>query len=108
MNDLAKNIILWVVIAVVLLSVFNSFGSGPRTAQGIPYSSFLQYVEDGRVLEVTFEGDKIVGQLRGGEPFTTFSPENNNAALIGELKDNGVVFQSRPPTWNIASVPKCQ
>jgi cell division protease FtsH len=97
LNDLAKNIILWVVIAVVLLSVFNSFGSGPRTAQGIPYSSFLQYVEDGRVLEVTFEGDKIVGQLRGGEPFTTFSPENNNAALIGELKDNGVVFQSRPP-----------
>jgi cell division protease FtsH len=97
LNDLAKNIILWVVIAVVLLSVFNSFGTGPRTAQGIPYSSFLQYVEDGRVAEVTFEGDKIVGQLRGGEPFTTFSPENNNAALIGELKDSGVVFQSRPP-----------
>jgi cell division protease FtsH len=98
LNDLAKNIILWVVIAVVLLSVFNSFGTGPRTAQGIPYSSFLQYVEDGRVAEVTFEGDKIIGQLRGGEPFMTYNPESgNNAALIGDLKESGVVFQSRPP-----------
>ena len=97
MNDLAKNIILWVVIAVVLLSVFNSFGTGPRTAQQTPYSEFLQYVQDGRVDQVTFEGDKIVGQLRSGDQFTTFSPENNNSALIGELKDNGVVFQSKPP-----------
>ena len=97
MNDLAKNIILWVVIAVVLLSVFNSFGTGPRTAQQTPYSEFLQFVQDGRVDNVTFEGDKIVGTLRSGDPFTTFSPENNNSALIGELKDNGVVFQSKPP-----------
>ena len=97
MNDLAKNIILWVVIAVVLLSVFNSFGTGPRAVEPVPYSSFLQYVEDGRVAHVTFEGDKIIGELRGGDHFTTFSPETDNKALIGELQDNGVVFEAQPP-----------
>ena len=97
MNDLAKNIILWVVIAVVLLSVFNSFGTGPRAVEPVPYSSFLQYVEDGRVSHVTFEGDKILGELRSGDHFTTFSPETDNKALIGELQDNGVVFEAQPP-----------
>ena len=97
MNDLAKNIILWVVIAVVLLSVFNSFGTGPRAVEPVPYSSFLQYVYDGRVSHVTFEGDKILGELRGGDHFTTFSPETDNKALIGELQDNGVVFEAQPP-----------
>jgi cell division protease FtsH len=97
LNDLAKNIILWVVIAVVLLSVFNSFGTSPRADQPVPYSTFLQYVEDGRVAHVTFEGDKIIGELRGGERFTSFSPETDNKALIGELKDSGVVFEAQPP-----------
>ncbi|KPK58342.1 MAG: ATP-dependent metalloprotease [Gammaproteobacteria bacterium SG8_31] len=97
MNDLAKNIILWVVIAVVLLSVFNSFGTGPRAVQAVPYSSFLQAVEDGRVSRVTFDGDKITGEYRAGDRFTTFSPESDNKALIGDLQANGVEFEARPP-----------
>jgi cell division protease FtsH len=97
LNDLAKNIILWVVIAVVLLSVFNSFGTGPRAVQAVPYSSFLQAVEDGRVSRVTFDGDKITGEYRAGDRFTTFSPESDNKALIGDLQANGVEFEARPP-----------
>jgi cell division protease FtsH len=97
LNDLAKNIVLWIVIAVVLLTVFNSFGTAPRTVQDIPYSSFLQRVDDGSVSEVVFEGDKIVGTFSSGERFTTFSPETDNRALIGELKSAGVTFRSSPP-----------
>ena len=97
MNDLAKNIVLWIVIAVVLLTVFNSFGTAPRTVQDVPYSSFLQRVDDGSVTEVVFEGDKIVGTFTSGERFTTFSPETDNRALIGELKNAGVTFRSSPP-----------
>jgi cell division protease FtsH len=97
LNDLAKNIVLWIVIAVVLLTVFNSFGTAPRTVQDIPYSSFLQRVDDGSVSEVVFEGDKIVGTFSSGERFTTFSPETDNRALIGELKNAGVTFRSSPP-----------
>jgi len=97
LNDLAKNIVLWIVIAVVLLTVFNSFGTAPRTVQDVPYSSFLQRVDDGSVTEVVFEGDKIVGTFTSGERFTTFSPETDNRALIGELKNAGVTFRSSPP-----------
>ncbi|HRP88111.1 MAG TPA: ATP-dependent metallopeptidase FtsH/Yme1/Tma family protein, partial [Gammaproteobacteria bacterium] len=97
MNDLAKNIVLWIVIAVVLLTVFNSFGTAPRQVQDIPYSTFLQRVDDGSVSEVVFEGDKIVGAFSSGERFTTYSPETDNRALIGELKNAGVNFRSSPP-----------
>jgi cell division protease FtsH len=97
LNDLAKNIVLWIVIAVVLLTVFNSFGTAPRTVQDVPYSSFLQRVDDGSVSDVVFEGDKIVGTYTSGERFTTYSPETDNRALIGELKDAGVTFRSSPP-----------
>ncbi|NGP54552.1 ATP-dependent zinc metalloprotease FtsH [Thioalkalivibrio sp. XN8] len=97
MNDLAKNIVLWIVIAVVLLTVFNSFGNAPRVAQDIPYSAFLERVEDGSVSDVVFEGDKINGTFTSGERFTTFSPETDNRALIGELKAAGVSFRSAPP-----------
>ncbi|MFU8895983.1 MAG: ATP-dependent zinc metalloprotease FtsH [Gammaproteobacteria bacterium] len=97
MNDLAKNIVLWIVIAVVLLTVFNSFGTAPSTVQDIPYSSFLQRVDDGSVNDVVFEGDKIVGTFTSGERFTTYSPETDNRALIGELKNAGVSFRSSPP-----------
>ncbi len=97
MNDLAKNIVLWIVIAVVLLTVFNSFGTAPRVAQDIPYSTFLERVDDGSVSEVVFEGDKINGSFSSGESFTTYSPETDNRALIGELKAAGVDFRSAPP-----------
>jgi cell division protease FtsH len=97
LNDLAKNIVLWVVIAVVLLTVFNSFGTGPRGVQDVPYSSFLERVEEGAVREVVFEGDKISGSLSNGERFVTYNPETDNKALIGELKDAGVSFRASPP-----------
>jgi cell division protease FtsH len=97
LNDLAKNIVLWVVIAVVLLTVFNSFGTGPQGAQDMAYSTFLQRVDDGSVSDVIFEGDKITGTLRSGERFVTFNPESENTALIGDLKDAGVAFRASPP-----------
>jgi cell division protease FtsH len=97
LNDLAKNIVLWIVIAVVLLTVFNSFGTAPRTVQDVPYSAFLKRVDEGAVSEVVFEGDQIHGTFSDGERFTTFSPETDNRALIGELKNAGVSFRSSPP-----------
>ncbi len=96
MNDLAKNVILWIVIAVVLLSVFQSFGpSNPRVSP-IPYSTFLSYVKDGSVEEVIFEGESIRGR-RHNEPFVTYSPETENTALIGELEKHGVTISAAPP-----------
>jgi cell division protease FtsH len=96
LNDLAKNVILWIVIAVVLLSVFQSFGPTNQRIATIPYSTFLSYVEDGSVEEVVFEGEAIRG-LRHGEPFVTYNPETDNTALIGTLEEHDVLIEASPP-----------
>jgi len=97
LNDLAKNIILWIVIAIVLLTVFQSFGTGPRQSDTIEYSEFLDLVQSGQVDQVIFEGDTVKGARTTGERFTTFSPETDNTALIGELKKNNVRISAMAP-----------
>ena len=86
MNDLAKNIILWIVIAIVLLSVFNNFATGPRVASTLDYSQFLDYVETGMVDDVRFDGREITGQLKSGGEFKTFSPETDNTAISASCR----------------------
>ncbi len=98
MNDLVKNVILWIVIAVVLLSVFQSFGTNDNRVQPIPYSTFLSYIEDGSVEEVAFDNEtsQITGR-RNGEEFVTYNPETDNTALIGTLDENNVLIEATPP-----------
>jgi len=96
LNDLAKNVILWVVIAVVLVSVFQSFGTSNERVATVPYSQFLSYIEDGSVEEVVFDGDAIHVE-RQGEQFITYNPETENTALIGTLDEHNVVIQASPP-----------
>ena len=97
LSDLLKNVLLWVVIAVILMTVFNNLG-GQRTASDtIAYSDFLQSVNSGQVDQVRFDGVEITGLRDGGKPFTTFSPETDNSSLIGELNRAGVSFERAPP-----------
>ena len=92
MNDLAKNVILWIVIAIVLLSVFQNFATSPRLEQTLQYSQFLNYVETGMVDNIVFDGRDISGELKAGGLFKTYSPETDNTAVIGSLQSNGVTF----------------
>ena len=94
---MAKNLILWVVIALVLMSVFNNFGPRRAGAQQIDYSQFIADVKQGRVQKVVIEGRNIQGVLQTGERFGTYTPETDNRALIGDLLENGVVIDARPP-----------
>ena len=96
MNDLAKNVILWIVIAVVLLSVFQSFGPATQRASPVPYSVFLSQVRDGSVEEVTFDEDAI-RFMRNGEGYVTYNPESDNTLLIGTLDENNVLIEASPP-----------
>ncbi len=97
MNDLAKNVVLWVVIAVVLATVVSNFSSRGHVVQEMPYSAFLTHVKDGTVSQVTFTGDKISGLRSSGEQFVVYNPETDNSALIGTLQQNGVTFSAAPP-----------
>ncbi len=91
---MAKNIILWVVIAVVLISVFNNFSPPQVPSQQISYSEFIQWVNRGDVREVVIDGRSIQGATHGGDKFTTYNP--GDPGLVGDLLDNRVVIQARP------------
>ena len=94
MNDLAKNVILWIVIAVVLLSVFQSFSPTNQRVDPVPYSVFLNQIEDGSVEEVTFDED-VIRFVRNSESYVTYNPETDNTLLIGTLAQNDVLIQAR-------------
>jgi cell division protease FtsH len=99
LNDIAKNIILWVVIAVVLLSVFNSFGTGTQGTRTVEYSTFMQRLraDDIRSVEFKSDGVSIAFETESGERFVTYNPETDRDALVGELLEHNVVFEQQPP-----------
>ncbi len=94
---MVKNILLWVVIAVVLMSVFNSFGPKVAPSAQMSYSQFLQDAKQGRIAQVTIDGRAIQGRSNSGERFTTYSPETDNSAMIGELLNHNVDIEGQPP-----------
>ncbi len=97
MNNLAKNLLLWLVIAVVLMSVFNNFGNRAPESSPMAYSQFYQMVSEGKVERVTIEGRKITGFSKTGERFNTYSPETDNRSLVGDLLKNGVSVEGKAP-----------
>ena len=98
MNDLTKNILVFIVIIVVLLSVVQGLSgvSGPPPEK-LDYSEFLQQVRAGRVQRVEFQGDRISFGDRVPLGFYTISPETDNNTLIGTLEDNQVRFTGEEP-----------
>ncbi|RKZ69713.1 MAG: ATP-dependent zinc metalloprotease FtsH [Gammaproteobacteria bacterium] len=97
MNDLAKNLVLWAVIAVVLLSVFSNFSKQSSSTQTLPYSTYIQMVKSAQVSQVTIEGRDIKGKTNTGSVFKTYSPETSNTAMIGDLLDNNVEITAAAP-----------
>ncbi len=95
LNNLTKNLILWLVIAMVLMAVFNNFA--PREiarSQKIEYSTFLQEVREGRIKRVTIEGQNIYAETSSGQTFVTYAPDDRG--LVGDLIENGVEIEARP------------
>jgi len=97
LNDLAKNLVLWAVIAVVLLSVFSNFSKQTSAPQMLPYSTYIQMVKSGQVSQVTIEGRDIGGKTNTGSVFKTYSPETSNTAMIGDLLDGNVEIIAAAP-----------
>ncbi len=95
MSDMAKNLILWVVIAIVLMSVFNNFTATQSSTQTLAYSDFIEQVQQGQVKEVTVQGRTIEGVSQNGQRFTTYSPGDDG--LVGDLLNNNVEIKAAPP-----------
>ena len=96
MNDMAKNLILWLIIAAVLVTVMNNFSS-PNEPQTLNYSDFIQQVKDGKVERVAVDGFVITGKRNDGDSFKTIRPNIPDNGLIGDLVDNKVVVEGKQP-----------
>ena len=96
MNDMGKNLLLWLVIAAVLLVVFNNFGmrEGPDT---IKYSNFIEHVNGNQVRWVQIDGLTITGELYDGQIFETIQPQVTDQKLLDDLYDHDVKFEGKKP-----------
>ncbi|MDH3614268.1 MAG: ATP-dependent zinc metalloprotease FtsH [Gammaproteobacteria bacterium] len=98
LNDLTKNILVFVVIIVVLLSVVQGLsGVSGGNPQAKDYSDFLDEVRSGQVRMVEIEGERIRFGSREPLPYYTISPETDNNTLIGLLDENDVQFGAAEP-----------
>ena len=95
MNNLTKNLLLWLVIAVVLMSVFNKFNQPTSAVQSINYTEFVKMVDDGRVNNVRIQDRAISGETTDNRHFTTYSP--GDPQLVEQLLRKGVTIKAMPP-----------
>ncbi|HSG88672.1 MAG TPA: ATP-dependent zinc metalloprotease FtsH [Pseudomonadales bacterium] len=93
---MGKNLLLWLIIAAVLLTVFNNFNPQPG-AQEFSYSQFVEQVQRDQVTSVTIDGLVITGQLRSGDPFETVRPQLEDPKLIDDLIAHDVSIQGKRP-----------
>jgi len=97
LSDMAKNLILWLVIAVVLMSVFQSFSPSESSRSQTDYTTFLREAEQGNIREVRINNSgEIRGTKRSGETFQTFVPYFDDK-LVSDLVKNDVRVYGEPP-----------
>jgi cell division protease FtsH len=97
LNDLTKNILLWVIIVLVMLAVFSRYVPSGNQATALTYSEFYNDVKAGRVESVVLQGDTIHGVLKDKTHFETYNPETSNTVLLGDLIKNVPQVDGLPP-----------
>jgi len=89
-----KNIAVWLVIALVLMMVFNHFGTKQAAQAPLEYSQFLDEVKQGNISKVTIEGRVLKGVRSDGKRFTSYAP--SDPWMVSDLLKNGVVVEAKP------------
>jgi len=96
MSNFGRNLALWVIIALLLVVLFNLFqpGTSRNAATQVAYSDFISEVNGGRVKDVVIQGRTVGGQLSDGRSFQTYTPED--PTLVSRLTDKGVRVIAKP------------
>jgi cell division protease FtsH len=96
MSNFGRNLALWVIIALLLVVLFNLFqpSGGRNAASQVAYSDFISEVQAGRVRDVVIQGRVVSGQLTDGRTFQTYTPED--PTLVQKLTDKGVRVIAKP------------
>ena len=95
-NDMAKNLILWLVIAAVLMAVFQNLSEAPGRTE-LTYTELVEQVQAGNVSSVVFESGIIYGETDSGSQFQTVRPDVPDDGLMDDLLNHGVEVQGRQP-----------
>ena len=94
MNNLIKNLVIWLVIGLVLMTVFNQFNTRQAAQAPIPYSQFVDEVKARRIQSVTIEGRMLKATTTEGKRVTSYSP--GDIWLINDLLKYGVKVEAKP------------
>jgi cell division protease FtsH len=87
---MVKNLFLWLIIAIVLVSVFSNFGPRHANTEKVSYSQFLKEIDQGMITAVTIEDNRVIkGITKNNHRFVTYMPVQDDA-LLGELLKNNV------------------
>ena len=96
MSEMAKNLILWVIIAAVLLSIFQNFKEGP-TPPTISYTNFVDEVQSDRIRSVVIQGQMIHGTRSDGTSFLTVRPAVPDDGMMKDLLNHNVNVEGKEP-----------
>jgi len=105
MNQFYKNIMLWVILIVFTIILFNAFNTSKEAGNEYDYSRFLQLVNDGKVAKVSIQGNDIEGVLTDNTKFKTYAPADPK--LIENLTLKNVQIKAlAPPTspWYVVFI----
>lgn len=94
--NISRNLVLWVIILVLIVALFNLFQAPTSISQNreISFTEFMASVEGNEVNSVTIQGNNITGKTRDGTPFETYAPED--PSLVPSLRSNGVDIKAVP------------
>ncbi|WP_169570050.1 ATP-dependent zinc metalloprotease FtsH [Sneathiella limimaris] len=96
MNLFGKNLVLWVIIGMLAVALFNIFDNSSQRTSGaqLPYSQFLDMVDNGQITAVTIQGQNITGKDDNGQAYSTYAPQDNS--LVDRLNNRNVRITAAP------------
>ncbi len=95
LNQFSRNLLLWALISLAMVVLFNLFNQPYSSQQSLAYSDFLAQVDRGEVKDVRIQGHKIFGQNQSGQSFETYAP--NDPALVNHLLERNVGIKAEAP-----------
>ena len=96
MNQFYKNLALWLVVGMILISLFSIFNKPLENQSEVIFSEFMDEVESGKIIEVTIQGDLLSGKYVTGNSFQTMTPPKDQD-LVRILREKGVRIVVMPP-----------
>lgn len=94
MNQFSRNLILWAVISLLMVVLFNMFSQPQNSQTKVSYTKFLELVDKGDIAEVSIQGQKLLAKEHGGTVVNTYAPDDPK--LVDRLVGKGIVVNAEP------------